>query len=285
MSIFDTSTSIEESPEIGQEEAMPEEQQNLEGADNQSEADPEAGQEAETDSSPEPGQEEQPEEEMVSASTHKELRAAFTRKAQEAAELRRQLEARGNQAQPPVPGQGQTREPQTMAEFQQQEGIKIAQMREEGYHEAIIDLMVKADTAEFKINMMERGLAYKEEREENNRINSGIDALIPRYPEIATEEGFALFSDKIRELQNDMGTRKLSDRILKMAAAEVWPESKTQLYQTAKAKGKQEALDNIRAKQGVTTTTTKKPNEQPKSLEDQIADNIMNAGRSGGIFG
>jgi len=284
MSIFDTATSEVESPEIGQEETTPAEQQNLEGTDNQSETDPETEQEAE-ESSPEQGQEEEPE--VVPASTHKELRSAFTRKAQEAAELRRQIEAMQGQRQaPPIPGQGQPKEPQTMAEFQQMINEQSAQMREEGYHEAFISAKVEAATANFKASMLEKRLDAQETQKENNRINADIDSMIPDYPDLATNEGFYMFANKVQEIRDDLGAQKITTRILKMAAKEIWGEdNKAKLYQSAKAKGKQEALDNIKAKQGVNTVISKKPNEQPKSLEEQLADQIMGAGRSGGIFG
>lgn len=287
MSIFEPSTSEAESPVIGQEEAMPEEQQNLEGADNQQDADPEPEQDAETESSPDEGQEE---EELIPASTHKELRTAFTRKAQEAAELKRQLEAmQSQQQQPPVQGQGMKREPQNMAEFEQSLAQQVAQMREEGYHEAFIEARVDAATANFRTTLISRQLEAQDNGRKNAQVNADIATITADYPDIATDIGMQLLASKVSEIAQEIGNPAMEQyptkRILQMAAQEIWGDNKAKLYQSAKAKGKQEALDNIKAKQGVNTTISKKQNDQPKSPEDIIRENIVNAGRSGGIFG
>lgn len=158
-------------------------------------------------------------------------------------------------------------------------------MREEGYHEAFINATIKADTADFRATMLEKRLDAQETQKENTRINSDVESMIPDFPDLATDEGFYMFANKVQEINNELGTTKITKRIMQMAAKEIWGDSTAKLYQSAKAKGKQEALDNIKAKQGVNTVISKKPNEQPKSLEDELADSIMNAGRSGGIFG
>ena len=291
MSIFEA-TSADESPmDIGQEESMPAEQQEDTGADNQAETDPQESQD-EAGESPSEGSEQGDETQgdYVPANTYNELRKGFTQKAQEAAELRRQIEAMQRQ-QPPAPGQGQ--EPQTMADFQQVLHKKVQTMREEGYHEQIIDLVVKADTAEFRSNLLEQrfNAERSQQTHEKNRehIQTTLKRLEADYPDLATNEGRQMIAGKVQEIAQELGTPQIvgrpSERILRLAATEIWGDNKAAIYEKAKAKGQAEALASIKAKQGVTTNITKKPVEQPKSLEDQAADIILNAGRSGRIFG
>ena len=295
MSIFDA-TSADESPmDFGQEESMPAEQQEEPGADNQEQPDPQEGQgEAEETPSEESEQGDETQDDYVPANTYNELRGAFTRKSQEAAELKRQLEAMQGQPrqQPPEPGQGQP-QPQTMAEFQQTLDKKIATMRAEGYHETVIDLMAKADTAEFRSNLLERRLDASLNQQIRNQNRDHIQTTLKRleteYPDLSTSEGREMIAAKVQEIAAELGTPQIvvrpSERILRLAAGEIWGDNKATIYEKAKAKGQAEALAAIKAKQGVTTTMTKKPAEQPKSLEDQAADIILNSGRSGGIFG
>jgi len=166
-------------------------------------------------------------------------------------------------------------------------------MREEGYHEAIIELMVKADTSEFKSTMLERRLdasLNQQTFEKNlNHIQSTLKKMETDYPDLATMEGREMIQAKVMEIAQELGTPQIvgrpSERILKLAASEIWGDNKATIYQKAKEKGKAEALETIKNKQGVTTVVSKKPAEITKTAEDLISDSIVSAGRRGGIFG
>lgn len=274
MSMFDTSTTPDESPvQAGQEGAGAEEQQISEGTDNQQQADPESKDNSETTPSGETEQGEEVEEEYIPLSTYNELRGAFTRKAQEAAELRRQLQ----QYQQQAPGQNSGQANTVNTEDLTTQFWDTFSKNPIGVIQQLVNMGVEAKTAPIF------------EQQFKAELNQKIGKLAKEYDQLNTTDGMIALAGKVQEIAEELGNPSLAQRptqrILKMAAQEAFGDSKTKLYQTAKAKGKQEALETIKTKQGITETTGKKAQEQPKSIEEQIADSIVSAGRRGGVFG
>lgn len=274
MSMFDTSTTPDESPvQAGQEGAGAEEQQISEGPDNQQQAAPESQDDAKTTPSEKTEQGDEAEEEYIPLSNYNELRGAFTRKAQEAAELRRQLQ----QYQQQAPGQNSGQANTVNTEDLTTQFWDTFSKNPIGVIQQLVNMGVEAKTAPIF------------EQQFKAELNQNIGMLAKEYDQLNTPDGMIALAGKVQEIAEELGNPSLAQRptqrILKMAAQEAFGDSKTKLYQTAKAKGKQEALETIKTKQGITETTGKKAQEQPKSIEEQIADSIVSAGRRGGVFG
>lgn len=96
---------------------------------------------------------------------------------------------------------------------------------------------------------------------------------------------------RVNEIAQEFGNpdlaRNPSQRILRMAATELFGDSKAQLYEKAKQKGREEAEASRQAKKGLAAPSTgaKKPADKPKTEEEMIADNIVAAGRAQNLFG
>ena len=128
------------------------------------------------------------------------------------------------------------------------------------------------------------------EQRQTERVLQDLDKLSQEYQQVATPDGLQQWKQKMIEIaEEDFGNPSLADnpspRLMKLAAQELWGDSKAALYQKAKQKGREEAEQARRAKQGLSAPSGAKPKETPKSAEEQIADSIVNAGRRGGIFG
>ncbi|PLR84655.1 hypothetical protein CVD25_01070 [Bacillus canaveralius] len=128
------------------------------------------------------------------------------------------------------------------------------------------------------------------QQQADSRVATDIDGLAKEYPQITNEQGMQSLIDKVYEIaEYDFGNSALasqpSKRLLKMAAQELFGESKTQAYQQGKQQGKRQAEQARRAKQGLASTRTTKPKQTEKTPEELIAESIVNAGSRGGLFG
>jgi hypothetical protein len=282
MGIFETSTPPAESPvenlETGHEEAGTEELQATELQDQET-ATTESGTETpatekETPSAVEQGVE-QPEPDY--AKKYKELQRDYTKKAQELADLRRQA------PQPPQQGQGQGADTEALN----------AKFIDDFNRDPVNTLYRFADAiADQKVRNyqqhVEGMIAPLYEGEAARSFAANMNTLAKSHPEIKTDEGYQKFSAKVNEIAQEMGNPGLVNnppkRILALAATEAFGDSKAAIYAKAKAKGTEEAYNNIRAKQGLGGPTGAKLKEAPKSIEDQVADSIVSAGRGSGIF-
>ena len=146
-------------------------------------------------------------------------------------------------------------------------------------------------TMEFLVsNVVNQKTAPIYEQREQETLGKNIEALAKDYKQATTEEGMTAMFQKIGEIAQDLGNPKLaqnpSPRVLKMAAQELWGDSKAQLYTKAKEQGRLDAEASRQAKLGVTAIgVTKKPNEAPKSEADHIIDGMMAASGKRGLFG
>lgn len=261
---LEPSTIADESPEIGQEEVVTEEQQETE-VESQEPVTTEAG----TNEAEEEAKEETPSEEPEKGNfdyvkAYNELRKDHTRKSQELADFKRQ-------ATPPAQAAGQG-EPNVNDTFWQ-----IFQQDPMGTIDYLVNQGVEQKTA-----------PIFEQRQTETTVKN-LEHLATEYKEVATQEGLTNLFAKVGEIADELGNPKLKDnptkRVLDMAAREAFGDSKAKLYEKAKAKGKEEMMNSIRTKQGLTATSGTKPKSEPMSIEDQIADSIVGAGRKGGIFG
>lgn len=121
-------------------------------------------------------------------------------------------------------------------------------------------------------------------------LTKNFDPIAKEYKQLHSDEGVNQLFSKISELAVEFGNPELvknpTQRIMKMAASELWGgETKAKVYNSALEQGRQEAIDSRRQKQGLAVTTTKKPNEAPKTEADVIMDNIMAANSRSGLFG
>lgn len=264
--MFDTSTIPDESPEMtGQEEVGTEEQETQLDGQEYEESDQDAAEyEEETPSEEEQGEEEeQPEFDFATA--YSELRKDYTRKTQELSELKKQ-----QQYQPPA---------------QEQAGAEDLNARFiEEFNQDPVGTLLRWNGA-----ITEQNLAPVREQQMAQDYSRNVETLAKNYPELQTEEGYKQFTGTLVEIAQELGNPNLVQnppaRILKMAANEAFGQSKARLYEKAKAKGKEEAMQTIRTKKGLGAPVGAKPKEVPKTAEEQIADSIVSAGRKGGIFG
>lgn len=137
---------------------------------------------------------------------------------------------------------------------------------------------------------LQQALAPIHQERQLGSLTKNIEPIANEYTQLHTDEGAEQFFSKVREIADDLGNPELiknpSQRVLRMAAAELWgSESKAQIFDKAKEQGRKEAEDIRRNKLGVAVSVTKKPNETPKTEADLIRDSIRAAGNRGGLFG
>lgn len=127
---------------------------------------------------------------------------------------------------------------------------------------------------------------YEERAGEAFRAN--LDRVGQEFPQIKTQEGIQGLYGKVQEIARELGNPNLaqnpSQRILRMAAQELHGNNQ-QVYQQALQKGKQQADEARRMKQGLNSSAAKNAKPAEKSVEEQIAESIVGAGRRNGIFG
>jgi hypothetical protein len=251
MSIFESSTTVEEtSPVTGQEEST------AEVTETESPSTEEQG-EIETAAE----EEQKPPFDYTKA--YNELRRDYTRKTQELAQLRRQ--------QPPVqaPAQGQGNDLEVFWAAMQQDPIGTIQK-----------------VAQYQAQSM---VAPLYEQNEQVKLGQNLESVAKEYPQLGDPNAMNSLFTKVSEIANEMGNPNLAHypnkRLLKLAAQELYGDTTSRVYQQAKKAGQEEALNNIRQKQGLSVNAGVKPKETPKTLEDEYADSIVSAGRRNGVFG
>lgn len=134
--------------------------------------------------------------------------------------------------------------------------------------------------------MVENQTAPIFEQQSNTQISQNISELSHAYPQINTEDGLRSLYTKVQEIASEEGLNasKPSKRLLKIAADELFADSKATLYQKAKAEGKRQAEQTRRSKLGLSGPKNTKPKQTEKTPEELIAESIVKAGSRGGIF-
>jgi hypothetical protein len=202
---------------------------------------------------------------------YNELRKDYTRKSQELANYRRQQPQQMQQNPAPQQGQGASNDAfwqdmssdplGTISKITQQNAMLIAQQYVAPIYE-------------------ERAMSA---------LGKNLESIGKDYPQIADPKAMQTLFNKVSEIAQEVGNPQLaqypSPRILKLAAQELYGKNTAKVYQQAKKAGQEEALNNIRQKQGLSVNAGVKPQQANKTIEEQIADNIVSAGRKGGIFG
>lgn len=130
------------------------------------------------------------------------------------------------------------------------------------------------------------------EKSQSEALAKTIDAVSKDYKQIKTEQGMGQLLEKVRDIAEELGNPSLaqnpSQRVLRMAAAEAFGESKQTVYNKAKTEGRVQAEAARQRKRGLDAPrgSKQKGNEQPLSEEDQMRQGILAAGRGGtGLFG
>jgi hypothetical protein len=122
-------------------------------------------------------------------------------------------------------------------------------------------------------------------------ISSGIQEVAKEYrQQLSDVEGLKALTEKVGELAQEFGNPELlrnpTPRILRMAAQELWGDTKAQAFEKGKQIGRTEAERTRQAKQGLGASGGARRGAEPaKSLEQEIKDGILAAGRGGGLFG
>lgn len=129
------------------------------------------------------------------------------------------------------------------------------------------------------------------ERDQQKVLATNMDPIAKKYAQVRTEEGMSQLFERVNDIAQEMGNPGLaqnpSERVLKMAAEELFGDNAATLFKKAKQAGRQEAEEARRNKQGVAVNTNSKKQQQeaPKTEADLVKENIRNASRPTGIFG
>lgn len=135
---------------------------------------------------------------------------------------------------------------------------------------------------------VQQALAPYQEQRESESLTRNIESIGKQYAkQLGAEGGMQKYFDKIAEIAQDFGNpalvRNPSPRVLRMAAEELWGgETRQQVYDKAKAAGRQEAETTRQAKKGLQAPSGAKQQQQPVSEEEAIRQGILAAGRGGG---
>ena len=179
-------------------------------------------------------------------------------------------------------------QPTTQTPQQQQPQESVDEYNERVYNAFNRD---PAGTINYLVQQqLQQALAPITQERQLNSLGKNIEPIANEYAQLHTDEGSEQFFAKVREIAEDLGNPELmknpSQRVLRMAATELWgTESKAQIYDKALAKGREDAENARRAKLGVAVSVTKKPNEAPKTEADIIREGILGAGQRSGLFG
>ncbi|WP_438447418.1 hypothetical protein [Gorillibacterium sp. sgz5001074] len=296
-SIFgDVSTTFGESPE-GQEELEAGAPEGEEIDDQDTDLDGDEGAEGEYDDSAdedddsdddgdgEPPADGQGEEDPVAAlgfksaadlaKSYKELRKTFTQS--------RQQQPAG---QPGQPSAGQQQQPADGQGAQDLNQVFWNNFRENPM--GTLQYLIQQSATQ----LVQQSVSPLMEDRQTEQLSRNIESVAKDYRQIGTPEGMQQLMEKVQEIaEQDFGNPGLannpSPRLLRLAAQELFGDSKAKVFQKAKQKGRQEAEEARRRKQGLGAPAgSRKPAApQAKSVADEIGDSIVKAGRGGGIFG
>lgn len=167
------------------------------------------------------------------------------------------------------------------------------QLNTDDYNDRIIDSFNRdpAGTINYLVQQqLNSALAPINQERQVESLTKNFDPIAKEYKQLHSDEGVNQLFSKISELAQDFGNPELvknpTQRIMRMAAAELWGgETKAKIHQSALEQGRQEAENLRKQKQGLAVTTTKKPNEAPKTEADHIIDGMFAASGKRGLFG
>lgn len=253
MSMFDETTPEAESPDTGHEEVE--------------------AVEAETQ---EETEEVQTEEETVSEEEHtEELYAGKYKSVEDLVKGYKNLEKSFHESRQQKP---QREQPQ-----------QIYQEENEIQRDAVIRMLNDDPIGTINFFVGQATAPLQQERE-TQQLTRNFENITKEYRDIIkSDEDIKGLFDKVNEIAQEVGNPNLaknpSARVLKMAAMELWGDSKATLYEKAKKAGRDEAEAARRAKVGLSAPAGAKPKDTPKTPEEMIADSIVSAGTRKGIFG
>jgi len=129
------------------------------------------------------------------------------------------------------------------------------------------------------------------ERQVTATVSQNLAAVAREYRQLQTQEGMKQLYERVAEIAEEIGNPQLAQqptlRVLRMAASELWGDTKAQVYQKAKQAGRAEAERTRQAKQGlgVQGVAAKRQPDTPKTPEQEIMDGLLSAAQDGGLFG
>jgi|GEM_PF-5754156 len=129
------------------------------------------------------------------------------------------------------------------------------------------------------------------ERQVTATVSQNLAAVAREYRQLQTQEGMKQLYERVAEIAEELGNPQLAQqptlRVLRMAASELWGDTKAQVYQKAKQAGRAEAERTRQAKQGlgVQGVAAKRQPDTPKTPEQEIMDGLLSAAQDGGLFG
>mgnify|MGYP006976775290 CR=1 FL=1 len=121
-------------------------------------------------------------------------------------------------------------------------------------------------------------------------VSQSLEAVAKEYRQIQTPEGMKQLFERVNEIAQELGNPALAQhptqRVLRMAASELWGDTKAQVYQKAKQAGRVEAERTRQSKVGLAAQGgARRPLEGEKTTEQEIKEAILAAGKGGGLFG
>jgi hypothetical protein len=271
-----------ESPE-GHDEETAVETENEEDFDNDQDVDSEDEQESEdnadtTDSDADEDQEEEHSEELLAGKykTPEDLVKGYK-------ELERQFHqsrSSGGQQQQPANQTAVVQQPGEQTQQPDLNNVFWERFRDNplATMEAVIGHIVNDRTAPI----------FEERRSQS--LSSHISNIAKSYPQVGTEEGLKQLVDKVREFADEVGNpdllRNPTDKIMRFAAREAFGDTVSKAFEKGKAAGRSESERTRQSKQGLGAKGGAKKQSAPAKTEEQeMVDNILAAGRGGGIFG
>jgi len=263
MSIFEPSTPVDESPEIGHEEETAEAFESEQHEEVTEETTTEH-QEYEEEAEVEPSQEE-----------HGDLLAGKYKSVDDLVAGYKNLERQFHQSR---------QQPQTQTQVPQDQNIDYNEVFWEQFRDNPLNTMQHLIDA-----AVNQRTAPIYEQRQTEVLSRNIQDVAKEYGQLNSEEGLSQLFERVQDISQELGNPQLASnptqRVLKMAAQELFGESKAQLYQKAKQAGRAEAEASRKSKQGLSGPTGAKKTEQPKTQEELIRESIVNAGRRSGLFG
>lgn len=128
-------------------------------------------------------------------------------------------------------------------------------------------------------------------REQESELGRLMDPIAKEFKQVRSEEGMTALFEKIGEIALEMGNPQLAQhpnqRLMRMAAQELYGDGKAALIASARDAGREEADATRRNKQSVNVNTSgkKAPQAAPKSAAESIQEGILSSGKNSSIFG
>lgn len=145
----------------------------------------------------------------------------------------------------------------------------------------LIEQMIEAKVAERTADIRQK--------QEQDVLESKLSAVAREFPALRESQNVNKLAQKAFEIARDLGNPQLaknpSPRLLKMAAQELFGDTKARVYEKGRADGASKANGSaIKDSLNPVSTGAALGKEPQKGPEDLLAEMIVNAGKGSGIF-